>query len=159
MNARLPQRAYDEGAAQMRSILNDGHDIALLCEGDPLFYGSFMYLAHRLADEFQINVVSGVSALTACAGVMNFPLGARDQCLSVLPATLSDQQLVDHIERSDTVAIMKIGRHLPKIKALLTRLDLLDRAQFIAHASLPNQMGRATWRFYRRCAIFFDDPT
>ena len=45
-------QVYDEASAKLSKHLASGRDVAVLCEGDPFFYGSFMYLFERLAGEF-----------------------------------------------------------------------------------------------------------
>ena len=84
---RFPaQEVYDAAAAELRAHLRAGRDAAVLCEGDPFFYGSFMYLFGRMAEEFPVEVVPGVSSLTACAAVLGAPLAARNDVLTVVPA-------------------------------------------------------------------------
>ena len=82
------QEAYDKGAAAITEHLKAGRDVAMLCEGDPFFYGSFMYIFARLADRFETIVVPGVSSITAAAARIGRPLSARNDVLKVLPATL-----------------------------------------------------------------------
>jgi precorrin-2/cobalt-factor-2 C20-methyltransferase len=131
---RPPQEAYDEAAAEIAKHLKAGRDVAVLCEGDPFFYGSFVYLHERLAGRFPCTVVPGVSSLTACAAASGRPLATRDAVLAVLPATLPDPELESRLLAADSAAILKLGRHTPRIRALLGRLGLLGSAVFVAHA-------------------------
>lgn len=138
--AREPaQAAYDEGAEAIRAALRGGADVAILCEGDPLFYGSFMYLLARLRDEFEVEIVPGVSAVMACAASAQLPLAARNERLTVLPGPLPEAELRARIEGAESVAIMKIGRHLPKIRAVIEGLGLLERAVYVERASLAEE--------------------
>ena len=82
------QAAYDTGAAAMREALDRGQDVVCLCEGDPFFYGSFMYLFARLSDAYYVEVVPGVTSVTACAARAGMPLAARNERLTVLPGPL-----------------------------------------------------------------------
>src|SRR3546814_9786966 len=85
--ARFPaQEVYDRAAVEIGEHLAAGRDVAALCEGDPFFYGSFMYLFGQIAERFPVEVVPGVSSLTACAAVLGAPLAARDDVLTVVPA-------------------------------------------------------------------------
>ncbi|MED5352572.1 MAG: precorrin-2 C(20)-methyltransferase, partial [Pseudomonadota bacterium] len=118
------QSIYDKGAGDIAAHLAAGRDVVLLCEGDPLFYGSFMYLLVRLRDDFPVEIVPGVTSLSACAAAQSHPLVARSDILTVLPATLDDAALTDAIGRAEAVAIMKIGRHMPRLRALLGALGL-----------------------------------
>jgi precorrin-2/cobalt-factor-2 C20-methyltransferase len=113
--------------------------VALLCQGDPLFYGSFINVFARLAGRYQIEIVPGVSSLTACAAAAATPLVSRDHTLAVIPAPLDEDQIAARLAASDTAAIVKLGRHLPKVRRVLNRLGLLDSAVYIEHATLPTQ--------------------
>ena len=137
------QSIYDKGAGDIAAHLAAGRDVVLLCEGDPLFYGSFMYLLVRLRDDFPVEIVPGVTSLSACAAAQSHPLVARSDILTVLPATLHDAALTDAIGRAEAVAIMKIGRHMPRLRALLGALGLAEQARYTSHASLAHQRALA----------------
>lgn len=134
------QAAYDAGAAQIADILSAGSDVVCLCEGDPFFYGSFMYLFARLSARYRVEVVPGVTAIAACAAVAGRPLVARNERLTVLPGPLPAAELRDRIAGAESVAIMKVGGHLGKIRAVIADLGLTDRAIYVERASLPEQM-------------------
>lgn len=138
--ARPPaQAAYDTGAAAIAEVLDAGQDVVCLCEGDPFFYGSFMYLYARLALRYKIDVVPGVSSLTACAARAGLPLAARNERLTVLPGPLPEEELRHRIEGAETVAVLKVGRHLPKLRAVIAGLGLLERAVYIERATMAEE--------------------
>lgn len=138
--ARGPaQAAYDGGAAAIAQALDAGQDVVALCEGDPFFYGSFMYLHARLAPRYEVEVVPGVTSVTACAARAGLPLAARNETLTVLPGPLPDAELTDRIRSADTLIIMKVGRHLSRLRMLLAVEGLLDRAVYVERATLPNE--------------------
>jgi precorrin-2/cobalt-factor-2 C20-methyltransferase len=134
-----PVEIYDGAAAELAAELEDGRDVALLCQGDPLFYGSFINVFTRLAGRYQIEIVPGVSSLTACAAAAATPLVSRDDTLAVIPATLDEDQITARLAASESVAIVKLGRHITKVRRVLDRLGLLDGAVCIEHATLPTQ--------------------
>ncbi|MGD1927245.1 MAG: precorrin-2 C(20)-methyltransferase [Paracoccaceae bacterium] len=137
---RFPaQEVYATAAKQIAAHLHDGTDVLVLCEGDPFFYGSFMYLFARLSEAFGVEIVPGVSSLAGCTAAMQRPLVARNDVLTVLPGPLPDGDLEARVAASEAVAIMKVGRHLSRLRALVERMGLLDRARYIERASLPNQ--------------------
>lgn len=139
--AREPaQAAYDIGASNIAAVLETGEDVVVLCEGDPFFYGSFMYLHARLAPKFDVNVIPGVTSVTACAAVSGRPLVARNERLTVLPGPLEEGELRERIKGAEAVAIMKVGRHLPKIRAVIDDLGLTGSATYVERASLPEQV-------------------
>jgi len=130
-----PAAIYDRAAAAIAHHLDAGRDVAVLCEGDPFFYGSFAYLHDRLASRFPCSVVPGVSSLTACAAAGGRPLVRRDQTLAILPATLSDPELKRRLAVFDAAAIVKVGRHLARLLPLLAHLGLTGRGTYVAHAT------------------------
>src|SRR5271156_1106666 len=134
-----PAAIYDGAAAELAAELEAGRDVALLCQGDPLFYGSFINVFTRLAGRYRIEIVPGVSSLTACAATAAIPLVSRDDTLSVIPATLEEDQIATRIAASDTAAIVKLGRHLPKVRRILNHFGILDAAVYVEHATLPTQ--------------------
>ena len=134
------QRAYDLGAAQISAALDQGQNVICLCEGDPFFYGSFMYLFARLSPDYRIEIVPGVTSITACAAVAGMPLVARNERLTVLPGPLPEAELRDRIEGAESVVIMKVGRHLPKIRVVIAALGLTDKAIYVERATLPQQL-------------------
>ena len=137
---RFPaQEVYAEAAEQITEHLSEGRDVAVLCEGDPFFYGSFMYLFARLAERAPVEIVPGVSSLGACAAAMRRPLVARNDVLTVLPGTLPDDALRPRIEAADAVSIMKVGRHLPRLRALIADMGLTHLAGYVERASMAAQ--------------------
>jgi len=135
----VPAAIYDRAADLIAAHLQAGRDVGVLCEGDPFFYGSFMYLHDRLAGRFPTTVVPGVTSLTACAAASNRALVRRDEVLTVLPATLPDAELERRLRDAESAAILKVGRHLPRLRAILGRLGLTERAGYVAHATRPDE--------------------
>ncbi|MCK6453429.1 MAG: precorrin-2 C(20)-methyltransferase [Alphaproteobacteria bacterium] len=137
---RFPAQAvYDRAAGEIGAHLAAGRDVAVLCQGDPFFYGSFMYLFGRLSRDWTVTVVPGVSSLTTCAAVLGAPLAARDDVLAVLPAPLPEDLLEARLRDADAAAIVKLGRHFPKVRRVLARLGLAASARYVEHASMANQ--------------------
>ncbi len=138
--ARFPSDdVYDEAAIEIGDALSAGDDVAVICEGDPFFYGSFMYLFGRLLGDQAIEVVPGVSSLTACATALGSPLSAKNDVLSVIPGPLEADTLARRLAEADAAAIIKVGRHLKKIRGVLADLGLSDNARYIEHATMPKQ--------------------
>ena len=137
---RAPAQAiYDEGAKAISAQLDEGHDVVVLCEGDPLFYGSFMYILSRLKDAYEVEIIPGITAMTACASAAHHPLVAREDMMTILPATMPDALLKEAIAAAQGVAIMKVGRHITRLRQLLDEMGLLEKTHYISHASLPHQ--------------------
>ncbi len=134
------QDAYDKGAAEIAAALDAGDDVVCLCEGDPFFYGSFMYLFARLSENYRVEVVPGVTSITACAARAGMPLAARNERLTVLPGPLPEDELRARIAGAESVVIMKVGRHLAKIRAIIDDLGLTEAAVYVERATLPEEV-------------------
>ena len=152
----FPQKeVYDRAHREITAHVERGHKVAVLCEGDPFFYGSFMYLFERLAGSCRVEIVPGVSSLTACAAELAFPLAARNDVLSVIPATLAEDDLAGRLKACDVAAIIKVGRHLPKVRRVLERTGLLAHAQYVERATMAEQRTSPLGAFPDETAPYF----
>ncbi len=141
---RSPARcAYDQAAKEIGVHLESGRDVVFLCEGDPFFFGSFMYLFERLNGTHTCKVVPGVTSLTACAAELGRPLAARNDVLKVLPAPLDANALSSELQNAQSAAIIKVGRHFEKVRAVLENLELTEQAWIVEAATNPHQTIRA----------------
>ena len=138
--ARFPaQEVYERAAREIGAHLDAGRDVACICEGDPFFYGSFSFLFERMAGRYPVRVIPGVSSLTACAASAGAPLATRNDVLAVVPATLGEAELKAGLAVVDAAAIIKVGRHLPKVRAVLDSLGLAAGARYIEHATMASE--------------------
>lgn len=133
------QRAYKQGAIEISKLLDQNKNVVVLCEGDPFFYGSFMYLFSYLTNKYDVKVIPGVTSISACSSVIKNPLVSRNDILTILPAPLDVNRLKINIQTAETIAIIKIGRHLAKIRKLLDGLNLTQNATYIEYATLAFQ--------------------
>ena len=108
----------------------------MLCEGDPFFYGSFMYLFERLAQHFPTEVVPGVSSLTAGAAAAGLPLASRNGTLTVVPAPLDEAILAERLAAAESAVVIKVGRHLDKVRRVLRRLNREAAAIYVERATM-----------------------
>ena len=137
---RFPaQNIYDAAAKDIAAHLDSGEDVVVLCEGDPFFYGSFMYLFERLSTQYKVEIVPGISSLMASAAMLQRPLAARNDILSVIPGPLPDEQILAQLEACDAIAIIKVGRHFSRLKALIKKAGLLANAGYLERVTLENQ--------------------
>lgn len=130
---------YDEASVQVAEHLDAGRDVAVICEGDPFFYGSYMYLHDRLAQQHEAEVVPGVCSMLGGASVLGAPLVYRNQSLSVLSGVLPAEELKRRLADADAAVIMKLGRNFPKVRQVLAELGLDGRALYVERATMANQ--------------------
>jgi len=127
---------YDEMAEQIAEHLVAQRDVAVLCEGDPFFYGSYMYLHDRLANRFPTEVIPGIPAIMGAAARLGSPLVRRDTPFTVLLGTLPEDTLTEKLCEPGAFAIMKLGRNFPKVKRAIDRAGLTESARFIERATM-----------------------
>jgi precorrin-2 C20-methyltransferase / precorrin-3B C17-methyltransferase len=135
--AGLITEFYEECAARLAAHLDAGRDVVVLAEGDPLFYGSFMYLHDRLSDRFPTEVVPGVPAFAAATAVLAAPLVRQTDVLTVLPGTLPVPELARRLADTDGAIIMKLGRRFPGVVEALGQAGRLEHAMYVERASMP----------------------
>lgn len=130
---------YDETAETLAARLEEGKDVAIICLGDPFFYGSYMYWHDRLSERFETIVVPGVSSVMAAPAALGLPLVHKNDAVTVLPGTLPEAVLEEKLRNTDVAVIMKLGRTLPKVVRVLEKLDLLERSHYVERATMPGQ--------------------
>ena len=131
---------YAEASDQLASHLVAGRDVALLCEGDPLFYGSFMHLYIRLRERFPCTIVPGVTGMSGCWTAACEPMTWGDDVLTVLPGTLDAESLAARLGGADAAVVMKLGRNLPKVRAALAQAGLLERAVYVERGTMAAEV-------------------
>ena len=130
---------YTDCTAHLRSLVESGEDVVVLCEGDPFFYGSFMHLYTRLGGEVPVQVVPATTGMSAAWTVTGQPITWGDDVLSVLMATLPEEDLVRHMAAADALVVMKIGRNIDKLRRALRAAGKYDAAWLVEYASMEGQ--------------------
>jgi precorrin-2/cobalt-factor-2 C20-methyltransferase len=130
---------YDECCRHIKSVIESGEDVCVLCEGDPFFYGSFMHIYERLRFEAPIEVVPGITGMSAAWTATGLPITWGDNILTILTGTLSEKELVAKINTTDAAVIMKVGQNLDKIRAAITLAERESDAFIVEFAAMSNQ--------------------
>lgn len=125
------RKFYDESAAAVASHLDAGRTVAVISEGDPLFYGSYMHLHVRLSKRYPVEIVPGITAMSGCWAAAGLPIAQGDDVFAVLPATLPEDELTRRLADTEAIVVMKIGRNLGKVRRALTRTGRLPRAIYV----------------------------
>ena len=127
---------FDRSAATLARELDRGITVAVICEGDPLFYGSYMHLHERLAPRYPTQVIAGVTGMSGCWSSVGAPIAQGDDVFTVLPGTLAEDELARRIRDTDAAVIMKVGRNLPKVRRALVATGRLDRALYVERGTM-----------------------
>lgn len=129
---------FDESARQIAVHLDQGRTVAVLSEGDPFFYGSYMHIHVRLASQYPTEVVAGITSMSGCWSEAGVPLMQGDDVFTVLPGTLEVSDLARRLGETDSAVIMKVGRNLPKIRQALAAAGKMDGAIYVERGTMDN---------------------
>ncbi|SBS70182.1 Cobalamin biosynthesis protein CobIJ (Includes: Precorrin-2 C(20)-methyltransferase; Precorrin-3B C17-methyltransferase) [uncultured Mycobacterium sp.] len=130
---------YRESAERIAVHLDAGRDVALLAEGDPLFYSSYMHMHTRLTERFSAVIIPGVTSVSAASAAIATPLVTGDEVLSVLPGTMPVRELARRLADADAAVILKLGRSYPQVREALSMAGRLDEAFYVERASTDAQ--------------------
>ncbi|MCS0603396.1 precorrin-2 C(20)-methyltransferase [Streptomyces sp. LP11] len=130
---------YTEAAARLAAHLDAGRTVAVLAEGDPLFYGSYMHMHKRLADRYDTEVIPGVTSVSAAAARLGAPLVEGEEVLTVLPGTLPEDELTARLAATDSAVVMKLGRTFPSVRRALARAGRLEEARYVERATMDKE--------------------
>jgi precorrin-2/cobalt-factor-2 C20-methyltransferase len=131
---------YDETAETLATEMAQGRSVAVICDGDPFLYGSFMHLWRRLAHRFPTEVVPGVTAMAGAWAQAGAPISWGDDVMTVLPGTLPEAELARRLADTDAAVVMKLGRNLPKVRRALALAGLAERAIYVERATMAGQV-------------------
>ena len=126
---------YDECSARLEAHLSQGRTVVVLAVGDPLFFGSFMYVHDRLSPHYPTEVVPGITAMSAATAAVATGLCRHEDTLTVLPGTLPVPELARRLADTDAAVIMKLGRTFAGVREALRQAGVLDRAVYVERAS------------------------
>jgi precorrin-2/cobalt-factor-2 C20-methyltransferase len=128
---------YAATAERLRHEVAAGRDVAVLCEGDPLFYASFGYLREHLGNEVSVGVVPGITSLGAASARVGDVLTRQDDSLAVITAASTDQAIADALASHNAVAILKAGPHRPRLAGLIRDAGRGEQAVYLEQLGYP----------------------
>jgi precorrin-2/cobalt-factor-2 C20-methyltransferase len=133
------QGFFDEAATRVAAHLEDGRTVAVLSEGDPLFFGSYMHLHIRLMKRYRTDVIPGITGMSGCWSAAGLPIVQGDDVLTVLPGTLDEAELTRRFRQNDPTVVMKVGRNLPKLRRALIAAGRLAHAIYVERGTMRNE--------------------
>ncbi len=147
--------AYKNIIPPITKYLDEGISVAVLCEGDPLFYGSFQYIMQLLPQRYDCMVIPAVTSPQLAAAQNKISLAAGKNNLSFIAATSAPEKILALLAASDRAVIMKLGKSLPKIIAILQQLNLLDAAILCIELGNDNQKIMPLKNWHQETAPYF----
>lgn len=146
---------YEDCTVAILKIVQSGQDVVVPCEGDPFFYGSFMHLHNRLIGHAPVEVVPGITGMSAAWTATGQPITWGDDVLSTVMGTLDEDSLLNAFNGCDGLVVMKIGRNLPKVRRALAAAGKFERAHVVEFASMHGQTVRPLADYTQDCLPYF----
>lgn len=153
--ARFVMRREPAAVAQARQAaqevvlerVSQGHEVAFVTEGDPMLYSTFanvLQIVRERRPDTPVEVVPGVSSVSAAAAAACLPLGQGDERIAIVPAVYALEQeggagLASLLRAFDTVVLLKVNHALPQLLDTLAALRLEERVVYVRRASTPEQ--------------------
>ena len=141
-NRRTLEAAWRNTVKTITSRLNAGVDVAFLTIGDPTLYSTFFHLYDKLLEahpDLNIEIIPGVSSITAAASKAGISLGLADEKIAILPAPYVDD-LKEILEQFDTVVLMKVHGVFDKVIKTLDEMKLIGNATYIAKVGMDDEV-------------------
>jgi precorrin-2/cobalt-factor-2 C20-methyltransferase len=132
---------WDKAARSIVEVLKTGGDAAFVTLGDPTLYSTFYYVHERLKallPDAEVELVPGVTSVTAAAARSGTYLGAADENIAIVPATYC-RDVARLFKQFDTVVFMKVHRVLDEVLDALEAAGLADKAVYVSRATMQDE--------------------
>ncbi|GAB6943310.1 cobalt-factor II C(20)-methyltransferase [Vulcanisaeta sp. JCM 14467] len=96
----------------------NGEDSAFVTLGDPTLYSTFFRVRDWIPCEVEVEVIPGVSSITACASRIGAPLAVGDDSIAIIPASRLDV-LGRARDLFEAIVVLKASENLGEVVRLL----------------------------------------
>ncbi len=134
--------------------------IAYVTLGDPTLYSTFTYLSRKIREkypEINIEIIPGITSLTACAARSGVSLVEGNEILSIVPSDSDLDKIREIVKYSDNLVFMKRIQHLESILPILEKAGFTKNSRVIIarRCTMPDEkmkIGKLiniqSWRAY-----------
>ena len=138
--AQNSQELWETNKQEIISLLQAGKNVAFLTLGDPMFYGTYIYIFRLLKEEgINIQTIPGVPAFAAIGSKVGYPIVDGDDILSIIPATASQENIEKALAASDNAVLMKVYKNANEIIDLLEKNDMAQQAILVSRVGLEDE--------------------
>lgn len=123
-DAETLRENWKKNAEIIITKLEEGKNVAFITLGDPMFYSTFIYIYEAIVEkrpEFEVEIVPGITSLTACAAVSKVPVAKAEETVAVVPANTPLRKIISMTKNVDTLVFMKGTKRLKKLLETLAR--------------------------------------
>lgn len=141
-DAQELQKYWGQATEAIWHRLSQGRDCVFVTEGDPLLYGTFIYVYRLIRERYPlvaVEIIPGISSILAAAARAHIPLADGDESVAILPATVSRETLKVALLNFDTIVLLKVNRTIGAVLNLLREFNLTDNAIFVSKVTTPEE--------------------
>ncbi|MBC1425122.1 cobalt-factor II C(20)-methyltransferase [Listeria seeligeri] len=138
-NKEEKKLAWKEIAAEIKTDINQGHDVGFITLGDPMIFSTYSYLLELLKGEVETVTLAGISSFANIASRIELPLVMEEESFAVIPVTAGPEKIEQALNLFDTIVLMKAASNLPLVKNLLKKTNLLDSAVVVSDVAMSTE--------------------
>jgi precorrin-2/cobalt-factor-2 C20-methyltransferase len=127
------KRLWAKNAGIVAEQVESGKVVAFITLGDPMFFSTFIYLFHSLRQgypEVKLEIIPGVTALTACAASAQVPLAEQEEVIAIIPSDLDSKLIEETAKQADTLVFMKCAHHFKDL------VPILEKSSFTKNSTI-----------------------
>jgi precorrin-2/cobalt-factor-2 C20-methyltransferase len=138
------QALWTKNANIIAEKANGGKVVVFITLGDPMFYSTFIYLYQSLREtqpQLTLEIIPGVTSLTACAASAKIPLAEKEEVVTVIPTDLDSNFIEEAAKRSDNLVFIKCAYRLKELVPILERSGFKENSTIalVRRCSMPEQ--------------------
>ena len=116
------QKAWARNAEIVAMRAKKGETVAFITLGDPMFFSTFVCLCQSIKTRFpevKLEIIPGVTSLTACAASCKLPLAEQNEAVAIIPYAMSLKKVGEIAKYADNLVFMKGAQQLKELLPVL----------------------------------------
>ncbi|MCW4047601.1 MAG: precorrin-2 C(20)-methyltransferase [Candidatus Bathyarchaeota archaeon] len=138
------KRLWAENAVIVTAKVDAGKVVVFITLGDPMLYSTFLYLYRSLREghpNVRLEIIPGVTSVTAAAASAKLPLAERDEVVSILPSDLDSGLIEETARHADNLVFMKCAHRLKELVPILEEAGFTENSMvaLVKRCTLPEE--------------------
>jgi precorrin-2/cobalt-factor-2 C20-methyltransferase len=138
------KRLWAKNAGIVAEKVENGKVIAFITLGDPMFYSTFIYLFQSLRQKYpevKLEIIPGVTSLTACAASAKIPLAEKEEVIAIIPSDLDYKLIEETAKHADNLVFMKCAYRFKDLVPILERSSFTKNSTIalVRRCSMPEE--------------------
>jgi len=138
------KRLWAENAAAVAARVKRGQVLAFITLGDPMLYSTFLYLFKSLREghpEVKLEIIPGVTSVTAAAASAKLPLAEKEEVVSVIPSDLNAASVEETARHADSLVFVKCAHRIKDLAPVLVKAGFAEDSTvaLVKRCTLPEE--------------------